>query len=160
VLAGRFRKLSIRYSIKLAGILFSKPFLILPTLDATRETLKLSEKLFPNEHHADNKANAFRHALWNYLICVQCLRVSKSVERVIAWSKKITDLHEDLAPNSKIARAMDLHNNKIGRDFFAENREFQQENINKLRRKLHTANKISSVEDIKPAKNELVYIED
>jgi len=55
---------------------------------------------------------------------------------------------------------MDLHNNRIGRDFFAENREFQQETIDKLRRKLHTAIKISSVEDIKPAKNELVYIED
>ena len=82
------------------------------------------------------------------------------LEKAIAWSKRITDLHENLSPNSKLAKEMDLHNNKIGRDLFAENHKIQLDHVEKLRKMTRNAVKISSVEDIKAAKNELVYIED
>ncbi len=55
---------------------------------------------------------------------------------------------------------MDLHNNWIGRKFFADNLQHREANINKLLQMLKLAVKISSIEDIKIVKDELVYIED
>jgi len=144
----------------LAGVFISRPFLILPTFNATRKTITTCNACFGKRHHGETKANAFRHALWNYLICTGCYRFLNSIEGSVAWSKKITDLHEDLSPNPEIARAMDLHNNAIGRNFFVENIEFQEDNIEKLRKMTNNALKIYSIEDIKAAEKELVYIED
>ena len=76
------------------------------------------------------------------------------------WSKRITDLHEELSPNSILAKEMDLHNNRIGRDLFAENRDIQFDHVEELQKMTRNAVKISSSEDIKAAKKELVYIED
>lgn len=160
MLRKRLRKLSYKNFVVLVGVFISRPFLILPTYHATRKTIAICNEYFGKTHHGNTKSNAFRHALWNYLICANSYRSLNSIERAVAWSKKITHLHEDLAPNSEIAKAMDLHNNAIGRLFFAENIQFREDKIEKLRRMAKNALKIYSFEDIKAAENELVYIED
>ena len=44
--------------------------------------------------------------------------MKKILSKVISWTKEITDWHEDFSPNLALARAMDLHNNYIGRELF------------------------------------------
>ncbi len=34
------------------------------------------------------------------------------------WTKEITDIHENIFPNAPLQRKMDLHNNKVGREYF------------------------------------------
>lgn len=86
--------------------------------------------------------------------------VTNSEETALAWSKKITDLHEKLSPNSEIARNMDLHNNLVGRNLFVE-KLASKENIQQiLEQMLKEAIKVGKVQEIKLAGNKLVYIED
>lgn len=160
MLVERLKKLSFKNFFILGGVLILKPFLIVPTYKGTRKTISTCNECFGNKHHGDTRSNAFRHALWNYLICEQCFEITGSIEKATEWSKKITDLHEDLSPNSKLAKEMDLHNNKIGRDLFAENHVVQLDHVEELQKMTRNAVKISSSEDIKAAKTELVYIED
>lgn len=160
MLRKRLSKLSIKNLLVLSGVFVLKPFLILPTLKATKKTLAICNELFGDKHHGNTRSNAFRHALWNYLICEYCRTKLNWVERAVRWSKKITDLHEDLAPNGELAKAMDLHNNLIGRKFFAENSGLQQNATEQLRVMMKKAIKIFAVKDIISAENELVYIED
>ena len=160
MLVKRLRNLSFKNFFILGGVFILKPFLIVPTYKGTKKTISTCNDCFGKKHHGDTRSNAFRHALWNYLICEQCFEIAGSIEKAINWSKRITDLHEDLSPNSKLAKEMDLHNNRIGRDLFAENHKIQLDHVEELQKMTRNAVKISSVEDIKAAKNELVYIED
>lgn len=152
--------LGLREFLKLSQVCITRPSLILPTYRATKETLALCRRKFGKRHHGDNKANAYRHAFWNYLLCEKCTTVTNSKETALAWAEKITDLHEKLSPNSEIARNMDLHNNLIGRNLFLE-AQVSEVNIQQtLEQMLKNAKKITEVQEIKKAGNKLVYIED
>jgi len=114
------KRFKLRQLFVLSKTLLLNPVYILPTYSATKETLKICDEKFGNAHHKNNKANAFRHALWNFLIAEKCFRRNNSVEKSIFWTKKITDLHEELSPNKSLARTMDLHNNEVGRKLFQQ----------------------------------------
>lgn len=148
-----------RQLIILSGEFISKPSYILPTYRATKKTLRICDDCYGREHHKNNRANAFRHALWNYLLCEEYLKVSGSPEVAVAWSKKITDLHEKISPNSEIAKAMDLHNNFIGRELFSEadkNLDIR-EHLNAMAK---NAREIKSVEEIAASGHRLVFLKD
>ena len=89
---------------------------IRPTLVATRKTVAICDELYGKKHHKNGPENAFRHALWNVLVARRCMARGLSLRRSLAWTKTITDWHEDFSPNKPLARAMDLHNNQVGRD--------------------------------------------
>ncbi len=78
--------------------------------------------LFGSDIEQDVQANAVKHALWNYIIAdnIQGLLWpigNKSIGLHIA--EEWTYAHEQCSgPNA--ANAMDLHNNKIGRDIFTK----------------------------------------
>lgn len=77
------------------------------------------------------------------------------------WSKKITDLHEELAPNDELAKTMDLHNNLVGRKLFKK--YYSEENldiIRLLKEKMKKAEKVSTAEQINAQQHQMVYIED
>src|SRR5690606_15217651 len=105
----------------LSTIFLKNPKFFIPTLKATLETIKFCDFKFGDQHHFDNPTNAFRHAYWNYLICEKCVKLAGSPTEVAQWAKKITDLHEKLSPNDILAREMDLHNNRVGREVFLKN---------------------------------------
>ncbi len=134
---------------------------MIATIQATLQTFQISQKEFPNIHGKNNKANAFRHAFWNALIAKKCIRFSSNIESVLDWTKKITDWHEEFAPNEKLAEMMDLHNNKIGRQKY---REFGDESVKEMVKlmisELDHAAKISDVSEIQQYSHQLVYIED
>lgn len=113
------KSLSLKNLLKLFFIGFSHPIFSILTFFATYKTYKISEKLFPKTHGLHGSGNAFRHALWNSLIMMYCCKVS-SPKKALIWTEKITQMHEDLFPNEPLQRKMDLHNNKVGRDYFMQ----------------------------------------
>ncbi len=113
------KSLSLKNLLKLFLIGFSHPIFSILTFFATYKTYKISEKLFPKTHGLHGAGNAFRHALWNSLIMMYCCKVS-SPKKALIWTEKITQMHEDLFPNEPLQRKMDLHNNKVGRDYFMQ----------------------------------------
>lgn len=152
--------LKFKYLLSLTKLFFCNPFLSISFLSATLLTLKISQKRFPNIHGKHNKANAFRHSLWNILIAKKCLRFNKDENVVLDWVKGVTDLHEDLNPNDLLARKMDLKNNQLGREWFnkLKNKNLQQIElflIGKLAdaKKINLTSKIDSI-------NNLVFLED
>ncbi|TPV35017.1 hypothetical protein FJ651_05675 [Paucihalobacter ruber] len=89
--------------------------------------------------------------------------MNQSVEKSVLWAKKITDLHEQLAPNSCLEMQMDLHNNKIGRVIFVEHKLYQENQeiiISVLKEKIKTAGLISKPSEIENFNNEFVYLEE
>ncbi len=93
------------------------PHFIVPTVWATIESIRLSERHFDDSPDGNGPANAYRHAAWNVLIAYYCSKISNS-QKAVRWAEKITNLHEELFPNSDFDREMDLHNNSIGRKLY------------------------------------------
>ena len=89
-----------------------------PTWKATKKSVAYASEFYGKSHHKNTPANAFRHALWSYLIALYSMKKKEQKDEVIQWAIKITDLHEDLFPNKPMARAMDLHNNHLGVHYF------------------------------------------
>lgn len=147
--------------LQLAFVVMRRPLLIRPTLRATKHTLKICDSLYGKAHHKNGKANAFRHALWNIEICQGSFGVTKNVDKSVTWAKKITGLHEKMAPNAKLETAMDLHNNEIGRMLFMSIADRNESNyVDFIQKKVENAQLMTKVEDIENNKNELVYISD
>ncbi|KAA1242849.1 hypothetical protein [Aquimarina sp. RZ0] len=145
--------------IKVLRLLFQKPLLIIPTVSATKRTLIICDNLYRGTHHKDGKENAFRHALWNILICQQTVSITKNTEQSILWAEKITSLHEKLAPNEPLATAMDLHNNSAGREYFRILKDSSETAvINFLQEKTQNAKRI--VEVIDTDTTDLIYLLD
>lgn len=154
----RIAGLKFRELVVLCIIFLKRPFFLIPTYRATNTTVAISNHLYGCLHHEDNRTNAFRHALWNYLICKYCLAVSGSPERAMSWSKTITDLHERLSPNEELATMMDFHNNRIGRELFAEFQGVEDEGISRLQQMTKEAIQVKSISEIEEIKNKLVFI--
>ena len=151
----RFRQLK-----SLLLFLFKHPFFLISTVKATFDVLRISQKEFPNTHGFNNKANAFRHALWNIFIANQCTLFSRKNHKIISWTKEFTDWHEDFSPNEELARVMDLHNNCIGRELFLKTPESTQNQwVILLKDELEYAVQIVSVEDVVNYPRQLVYLE-
>lgn len=153
------KRLSFRQILKVAGVMLQNPLLIYPTLKATRRTMIICDLHYGKAHHKNGKANAFRHALWNILICQTTFRITKNKEKSVSWAQKITDLHEKLAPNKPLETAMDLHNNEIGRKHFLElTTSFEEEIITFLKNNTQKAKKVIDIKEILDHKDKLVYL--
>ncbi len=135
------------------------PLNFIPTLLATYQCVEISDEHYGNLHHKNNASNAFRHALWNYLIAKKCSRWRKNKRKAIKWAQEITDWHEEFSPNAPLEKEMDLHNNVIGRKLFILNDEKSIEDfIIVLKGKVSKAKRVATSEDIKKYRNDLVYI--
>ncbi len=156
---GVLKRLSIKELYVLSVLMLRHPFYIFPTFNATKRTLILCDRYFKNNHHKNGIGNAFRHALWNVLICKKVFKINKNTSKSAIWAQKVTDLHEKLAPNEPLENAMDLHNNKIGRVFFIRLKDTSEADvITSLRNACKNAIKISDITTFEKHKNELVYL--
>ena len=157
---GRIKKLSIKQLWQLSITFLKRPHYILPTIRATKETMIICDKRFGRDHHLSNQANAFRHALWNFLICQKTRKLTKNNQKSIIWAKKVTVLYEKVTKNAILDEAMDLHNNAIGRKLFLDKKEGKTtEIVAFLTKKMEKAVKIDQIEEINNIENELVYIQ-
>ncbi len=145
----------------LIKLLMRFPWFAIPTIKATINCVRLSNKYFGKTHHSNNAANAFRHALWNYLIVMECKDWTKHNDKAILWATLITDWHEEFSPNKNLARAMDLHNNEVGRAVFTRNSAVsKQEGIAELRAMAGGSMKIRSEEELSKYTDRLVHLVD
>lgn len=133
---------------------------VLPTLVATKRCIRIAEKEFGNNHHKNNCSNAFRHACWNYLIITSSIRFLNSENNSLIWAKRITDLHEELFKNSLLEKAMDDHNNAVGRNFYLKHKEITvKEGIAKLKELAQTSIYIRNMDDLRSISEEnLIHI--
>lgn len=137
------------------------PLYIVPTLKATRKTVAVCNEEFGKAHHKNGRANAFRHALWNALIVHHCLQWYPKAMRARAWAKKFTDWHEDFSVNQDLARAMDVHNNRVGRIFVAQHLEVSEGQLIQLVMKMiPLSRKRKTTQEMQEFPNQLVHIED
>jgi len=133
---------------------------IWPTMRATRQAVTMATAHFGGSHHKNTPANAFRHALWNYLIASKCSHWSKNNTRILAWTKKITDLHELLLPGNELADAMDLHNNGVGLHVYSTNKLLPLEVVLPLLLSMaNGSKKVTSFEEvINTRQDQLIHI--
>lgn len=155
------KKIQFRALWGLTVLCVKHPLFIIPTIRASKRCIVICNTLFGNTHHLHNRANAFRHAIWNVLIVNYCTRKNKNTTRILAWTKLITDWHEDFSVNEPIDRAMDMHNNAIGRllakRVLGDNERKMVEIVQKT---LKNAKKVTKIEEIDQYNNELVYLEE
>jgi hypothetical protein len=136
------------------------PLYMFATAKATYFTVRIAQKEFPDIHNEHNKANAFRHALWNLLIAKESAKFSSDLEAVLNWTKRITDWHEEFSPNKEMAKLIDLHNNKFGRNQFLDLKEKSTETIIiTLKNELLNAVQVQQKSEFKNFENQLVYLE-
>ncbi len=153
------REIRFKQFVDLLFFFFKHPIFTVLSILATLKTLKIAQQKFPNIHGNDNKANAFRHALWNALIARNCFKSDKDLEKVIAWTKEITDWHEEVFINEALARAMDLHNNVIGRAVFKQHSSItEKELIVKLEEMMQESIWVNSLKEIDYHPEKMVYI--
>ena len=120
----------------------------------------ICDELFGQVHHRSNKANAFRHALWNILICQKTLKKTQNEEKSIIWTQKVTNLYEKVTDNKKMEKAMDLHNNSIGLNLFSN--VFDQKEakiITLLQEMMKKSQKVTNFEDFNKFNHVLVHLE-
>ena len=136
------------------------PLYMFATAKATYFTIKIAQKEFPDIHDQHNKANAFRHALWNLLIAKEGAKFSSDLDAVLNWTKRITNWHEEFSPNKEMAKLMDLHNNKFGRNQFLDLKDKSTETIIiTLKNELLNAVQVQQISEFKNFENQLVYLE-
>ncbi|PQJ82394.1 DUF6973 domain-containing protein [Polaribacter glomeratus] len=136
------------------------PLFMFATVKATFFTMRIAQREFPYIHGKHNKANAFRHALWNLSIANQSKNFSTDLDSILNWTKKITDWHEQFSPNKEMPRLMDLHNNAFGRKKFIEwQQHLPNEFVNMLKYELSKAILVKQKSDFKNYENQLVYLE-
>ena len=157
----RIKQLGIKQLSKLAFLFLSRPLLILPTLAATKQTMRICDDLYGKAHHKPNKANAFRHAFWNIAIGSKTLKITKNKQKSIIWAQKLTVLYEKVTKNPVLDEAMDLHNNQLGQQWFYEVFDKNESEIaNFLQKKLLMAQKVTKIEEIENQNLHLVYLTD
>lgn len=114
------KSLSLRQLIGIVGKAITNPLMFYCFVKATKKCISMCDKRFGKTHHKNNKANAYRHALWNMLIAHQCIKAGKNLDISLSWAKELTNWHERAFVNNSLETQMDLHNNKIGRILFEQ----------------------------------------
>ena len=155
----RLKSLNIGQLLGLLRLGLRYPKYILPTIKATQDCIHICDTHFGKTHHKNNSANAFRHALWNILIIKYNLK--RTLDEASAWAKRFTDWHEEFAPNAPLVKAMDLHNNEIGRKLAAQ---FPQgsttDYVQKLLEKVTLSRKLIHINELVVYRGDLVHLED
>lgn len=145
--------------IRLIRLCATRVWFIWPTYKATKSCMRISTAHFGRQHYRNGQANAFRHALWNILIALGCGKVSSNIEKVVLWTKSITDWHEETFFSQELPMKMDYHNNEVGRLLFHHNQGWTElQFVNELLKLLESAKQIKQETPLNLIKNQLVYI--
>ena len=143
----------------LCGITLRSPIRMLKTALATQECIQICNREFGQAHHLHNRANAIRHALWNILIMKRIYKNPSNILSALAWADKITSWHEDFSVNEPLERAMDLHNNQVGRYWFSDYKtNSEKEIVESLKQRALKARQILDVNETKYCFGRLVYL--
>ncbi len=136
------------------------PRFVIPTIRGTRKTVAICNDLYGKRQHLNGPENAFRHALWNMIIVHLSVQRGIPLQRSLAWTKSFTDWHEDFSPNAPLERAMDLHNNRVGRDLITSLcGQDEEQLVAQLLEMVPLSRKCTSLKEIQPCDTILVHLE-
>lgn len=131
---------------------------------ASFKAFKKAKDLYPETNSNSGKGNAFRHAYWCCLIMMYFCKIS-SPKKSLEWCKRLTDMHEDLFPNEVLETKMDLHNNKVGMNYFMSllpgvHRQFFESSffVKELKERTKNAVLVKSIDEVVDEKV-LIYLE-
>lgn len=157
----RIQQLNLKQLFQLTVLFAKQPLLVRPTFIASKRTMIVCDELFGRSHHKNNRANAFRHAFWNILICQKTLKWTKNLEKSKLWTQKVTFLYEKATKNGHLERFMDLHNNAVGRNQFSTIFDKKEDEIiDLLQKTLINAQKLIKIDQKEILSKQLTYIED
>lgn len=114
------KSLSLRQITGIVGKVIMNPLMFYCFVKATKKCIFICDTRFGKAHHKNNKANAYRHALWNMLIAHQCMKAGKNLSLSLSWAEEMTNWHEQTFVNNPLETQMDLHNNEMGRLMFGQ----------------------------------------
>ncbi|KQR95280.1 hypothetical protein ASG01_05385 [Chryseobacterium sp. Leaf180] len=164
VIFSTIKSMSISKMLKLSRAVLPHPVFSVLSFYATVKAYSIAQRLYPKTASTNGEGNAFRHAFWCCLILMYCSKVS-SPQKALEFCKKITDLHEELFPNKPLETKMDLHNNKIGMNYFMQllpgiHRQFFEKSffIDELKKKTENAKILRNLDD--HFEGELVYLDE
>lgn len=162
VLLRSIRQLNLTKILRVLGLALRFPHFSLLGLYATLKSYSIAKQLFPKTNSSSGLGNAFRHALWTSLILMYCCKIS-SPRKALLYTKKFTDMHEEIFPNKPLETKMDLHNNQVGINLFKEmlkgiHRQFFEKSflIDQLLEKTKTAVLLTELDQ--DLGDELVYL--
>lgn len=75
----------------------------------------LTKSYYSSYMSVDNKADAFRHSIWNIVMAKEGWGLKKEK---LSWAEDFSTAHEQGIKYDGVASEMDLHNNKVGRYFY------------------------------------------
>lgn len=98
----------------------------IPIETATLDAIDFTDSYFAGYDQAQDIADAYRHAVWNALICKESAPKKEWVSECQSIAKGFTDAHETGATTPSnfteeewaIDQSMDYHNNSVGRYYF------------------------------------------
>lgn len=164
IILSTLKSLSFKKILRLSTTVLPHPLFSLLAFYATIKAFTIAQQLYPKTASNNGEGNAFRHSLWCCLIMMYCSKIS-SPTKALDFCKKITDLHEELFPNEPLETKMDLHNNKVGMDYFMEilpgiHRQFFEKSffIEALQKKTAKAKVLKNLDD--QFDGELVYLDE
>jgi Domain of unknown function (DUF6973) len=155
----RIKKLSIPSLIGFGWILIRSPLLIVPVYKVTQRTMQISDERYGRAHFYSGKANAFRHALWNYLLCNKVHSIINDPIRSVSFTERLVNYYEKVTQNDEMDRTMDRHNNEFGRNvFLSKINEKEQNMIDFIHNRAETGQKITNIDDFGQFSEQLVYL--
>lgn len=142
-------------------ILIRSPHLIIPVYKVTQRTLQICDERFGKAHFYVGQANAFRHTLWNYLLCRKVNSIRNNPIRAIIFTERLVNYYEKVTRNEVMDRKMDDHNNAIGRNIFLSYLDENEEKmIDFIQNEAKNAQKVSQIESFDDLANTLVYLKE
>ena len=81
-----------------------------------------ADRRYGNMAASDTRKDAYRHMMWNAMLCQTYYTVSSKSRRV-RFARLVTDARENdcKSPNAPDGKAMDIHNNAVGRKVWSDN---------------------------------------
>ncbi len=75
----------------------------------------------------DNRADGFRHSVWNALLCRETGTQFDDISECLKWAEKFSTAHEQHSDVDALSTLMDFHNNELGRDKYSPKLKVQCE---------------------------------
>lgn len=94
------------------------PFSAKSIINQRTLALNYTDKYMGNASNGDDKSDAFRHAIWNIVMCKEGW--GKKDEK-LAWANDFATAYEKGENYTEFTSDMDLHNNKVGRNYYNAN---------------------------------------
>jgi len=159
------------------------PSLASPINKAKEMANSLTASNYPGSSAYQNKADAFRHGIWNVLICKYVGLDRNEISNCTEAAEEFSTKHETGAdkPDNmtdidwELDKKMDLHNNAQGRKYFESvawivkvgwfkvkrvRAPSEDEIVTGIKTKLNSAQKISTSNDTSKYPSDLIYIID